>query len=194
MGSDIVDFSFSGSVPTKVGNCVEMSEGSYGICNFNPFVNKVSTFTLELYVKNIGSLTDTYLMTFSMAMQYGIAIHFVEPSYSSIDQLSVDVKIYNNSTFDFIHGTKATLNMPIYVQMTCLNGNLKLYMDGKLVSTANNFSMQIPSSGGAFTLGNNISSPSYSTSELAFASFRYYGRSLTKDELDKNRQFDLSIY
>ena len=196
VGSEIMELSYSDLVPTKVGNCIEISAGSFGVCDFNPFANEVSTFTLELYVKYIGSLTNTFLMNLTKNMEYGIAVYFAGPSYSSIGQMSVDVDIYNGSTFRFIHGTEATLNMPICVQMTCLNGNLELYIDGNLVSTAKNFSMHMPVSSGsaAFILGDNLSSPSYSTSGPVFASFRYYERSLTKDELDKNRQFDLSIY
>ena len=80
--------------------------------------------------------------------------------------------------------------------LNLINGNFELYIDGNLVSTAENFSMQMsPTSGStAFILGDNLSSPSYSISGTAFASFRYYERSLTKDELENNRNFDLSIY
>ena len=196
VGSEIVDFSYS-TLPSKVGNCIKMNSDSYALCFFNPFINRVSTFTLELYIKDIGSIPNNYmhLMSISKNMQYGIKFVAVGPSYSGVGQTALDVTIYNNSNFNYQHITKITSNSSVYAQITCSNGNLELYVNGDLVSTANNFSMQMSSQNNeevALVLGNYQAASS--SFKPTFASARYYERALTKDELDKNRQFDLSIY
>ena len=198
-GSESVDFSYSGSVPSKVGNCVKMNSSSYGFCFANPFASKVSTFTLELYIKDISIIPNNnmHLMSITKNLEYGILVAAEGPDYRETGQTELGVSIHNGSTFNFYYPTKVTSNSSVYVQITCLNGKLDLYIDGNLVSTANNFSMQMPSQNTkevALLLGNYTGSLFYSTSEPTFASVRYYVRSLTKDELENNRNFDLSIY
>ena len=176
-----------------------MNSSSYGFCFANPFASKVSTFTLELYIKDISIIPNNnmHLMSITKNLEYGILVAAEGPDYRETGQTELGVSIHNGSTFNFYYPTKVTSNSSVYVQITCLNGKLDLYIDGNLVSTANNFSMQMPSQNTkevALLLGNYTGSLFYSTSEPTFASVRYYVRSLTKDELENNRNFDLSIY
>lgn len=170
--------------PAKIGNCVKLAGGAVGQSLFKPNI-PATTFTFECYIKDIGQINDVSLWRF-LGPTYSYGVYCTMNTYGYEPEMWIDGLTSSGYSFECIldpHNFKS-----LYVQITCLNGNANVYVNGELIRTGSNFGLyeEEPS----LVLGDVIQS----IGEPTFSSIRYYERALTKDELDTNRQFDLSIY
>lgn len=194
VGNEVMDLTYLyvyNTVPTKVGNCLTIPSGPMTNCFFNPFSYRTFDFTLELYIKNLTE-TQRYLSNLlSLALQKSSGI-FVLYGYSSGGNYIVLNLGDNNGVVS--NTCKIDPKNPIHIQIACSNGNLNVYINGELIATENNFSLHLPSTTEkdvVLQLGPEAESSPLSPT---YANVRFYNRGLSKDELDKNRQLDLSIY
>ena len=170
--------SFTSSA-TKNGNCVKLSTSVTGKdSSFTPFSDYRSDFTLEYYIKNVGNYARYGLIA-------GVGDANTLNGFYTMCGLGTDILTCgDNSSSSIKH---SSYNNSIHVQFVCSNYDVTLYIDGVICKT---FTLKLKSNyvypmlGGweGFNTGPTI------------GCLRFYNRALTKDELDKNRNFDLSIY
>ena len=170
--------SFTSSA-TKNGNCVKLSASGPGKdSSFTPFSNYRSDFTLEYYVKDVGSYARYGLIA-------GVGDANTLNGFYTMYGLGTDILTCGDNTSSSIK--HSSYNNSMYVQFVCSNYDVTLYIDGVICKT---FTLQLKNSSICPMLGGW---EGFNTART-IGCLRFYNRALTKDELDKNRNFDLSIY
>ena len=164
---------------TKNGNCVELSRSGHGKdSSFAPFSDYRSNFTLEYYIKNIGNYARYGLIA-------GVGDINTLNGFYTMYGLGTDILTCSDNSSSSIRYSSYSNSM--YVQFVCSNYDVTLYIDGVICKT---FTLQLKNSSICPMLGGW---EGFNTAPT-IGCLRFYNRALTKDELDKNRNFDLSIY
>lgn len=164
---------------TKNGNCVKLSTSATGKdSSFTPFSDYRSNFTLEYYIKNIGNYARYGLIA-------GVGDVSTLNGFYTMYGLGSDILTCGDNSSSSIK--YPTYNNSMHVQFVCSNYDVTLYIDGVMFRTftlklKNNYVYPMLGGWEGFNTGPTI------------GCLRFYNRALTKDELENNRNFDLSIY